>query len=454
MSKRLGNAVDPFDTIQKHGSDPLRWYMITNAQPWDNLKFDLTGLDEVKRKFFGTLYNTYSFFALYANIDGFRYKEENIPIEKIPEIDRWIISLLNSLIKEVHEYYTDYEPTKAGRAIQNFVMENLSNWYVRLNRKRYWGGKYDNDKIAAYQTLYTCLDTISRLAAPVAPFYMDLLFLDLNETTGKYTDESVHLTNFPKHNNKLIDKNLEERMNIAQKVSSMILGLRRKVSIKVRQPLNKIMIPVLNDNFEEKFDAVKDLILSEVNVKEVEYITDTSGILVKKIKPDYKSLGPRYGKLMKFVAPAIAKMSPENIAELEKEGKFELDVDEESIQITLEDVEIISEDIPGWLVTNDGPFTVALDVTVTDELKKEGIAREFINRIQNLRKESGFNVTDKINVQIQKQASINTAIEKYANYIGSQTLALSVVLVDDLNENKAFHLELDDANILITINKA
>jgi isoleucyl-tRNA synthetase len=454
MSKRLGNAVDPFDTIQKHGSDPLRWYMITNAQPWDNLKFDLTGLDEVKRKFFGTLYNTYSFFALYANIDGFRYKEENIPIEKIPEIDRWVISLLNSLIKEVHEYYTDYEPTKAGRAIQNFVMENLSNWYVRLNRKRYWGGKYDNDKIAAYQTLYTCLDTISRLAAPVAPFYMDLLFLDLNETTGKYTDESVHLTNFPKHNNKLIDKNLEERMNIAQKVSSMILGLRRKVSIKVRQPLNKIMIPVLNDNFEEKFDAVKDLILSEVNVKEVEYITDTSGILVKKIKPDYKSLGPRYGKLMKFVAPAIAKMSPENIAELEKEGKFELDVDEKSIQITLEDVEIISEDIPGWLVTNDGPFTVALDVTVTDELKKEGIAREFINRIQNLRKESGFNVTDKINVQIQKQASINTAIEKYANYIGSQTLALSVVLVDDLNENKAFHLELDDADILITINKA
>ncbi|MBA7546887.1 Isoleucine--tRNA ligase [subsurface metagenome] len=421
MSKRLKNAVDPFDTIQKHGSDPLRWYLITNAQPWDNLKFDLSGLDEVKRKFFGTLYNTYSFFVLYANIDGFRYKEENIPMEKRPGIDRWIISLLNSLIKEVHEYYTDYEPTKAGRAIQNFVMENLSNWYVRLNRKRYWGGKYDNDKIAAYQTLYTCLDTVSRLAAPIAPFYMDLLFLDLNETTGKYTDESVHLTNFPKHDTNLINKNLEERMNIAQKVSSMILGLRRKVRIKVRQPLNKIMIPVQNNDFKKKFDAVKDLILSEVNVKEVEYITDTSGILVKKIKPDFKSLGPRYGKLMKFVSPAIAKMSHENIAELEKEGKFELAVDGKSIQITLEDVEIISEDIPGWLVTNDGQLTVALDVTVTDELK---------------------------------QVSINSAIEKYADYIGSQTLALSVVLVDNVKDDKAIHLEFDDINILMAINKA
>jgi len=454
MSKRLGNAVDPFAAIQKHGSDPIRWYLITNAQPWDNLKFDLTGLDEVKRKFFGTLYNTYSFFVLYANIDGFRYKEENIPMEKRPGIDRWIISLLNSLIKEVHEYYTDYEPTKAGRAIQNFVMENLSNWYVRLNRKRYWGGKYDKNKIAAYQTLYTCLDTVSRLAAPIAPFYMDLLFLDLNETTGKYTDESVHLTNFPKHDTNLINKDLEDRMNIAQKVSSMILGLRRKVSIKVRQPLNKIMIPVLNNDFKKKFDAVKDLILSEVNVKEVEYITDTSGILVKKIKPDFKSLGPRYGKLMKFVSPAIAKMSHENIAELEKEGKFELAVDGKSIQITLEDVEIISEDIPGWLVTNDGLLTVALDVTVTNELKEEGIAREFINRIQNLRKESGFNVTDKIHIQIQKQVSINTAIEKYADYIGSQTLALSVVLVENMKDDKAVHLEFDDINTLMTINKA
>lgn len=453
MSKRLGNAVDPYDTIEKHGSDPLRWYMITNAQPWDNLKFDISGLDEVKRKFFGTLYNTYSFFALYANIDGFRYKEENIPMEERGEIDRWIISLLNSLIKNVKEYYTDYEPTKAGRAIQNFVLENLSNWYVRLNRKRYWGGNYDNDKIAAYQTLYTCIDVVSRLAAPIAPFYMDMLFLDLDETTGRDNNESVHLTCFPKHDPSLIDKNLEDRMDLAQKISSMILGLRRKVNIKVRQPLNKIMIPVLNDNFKKKFDAVKELILSEVNVKDVEYITDTSDILVKKIKPDFKSLGPRYGKLMKSIASAIAEMSPENITELEKEGRFELIADGESILLTLEDVEISSEDIPGWLVTNEGQLTVALDVTVTYELKEEGIAREFINRIQNLRKESGFNVTDKIYVQIQKQESINTAIEKYADYIGSQTLALSVVLVDKLKDEEAYHLELDDVKILIIIKK-
>lgn len=453
MSKRLGNAVDPYDTIEKHGSDPLRWYMITNAQPWDNLKFDISGLDEVKRKFFGTLYNTYSFFALYANIDGFRYEEENIPMEERGEIDRWIISLLNSLIKNVKEYYTDYEPTKAGRAIQNFVLENLSNWYVRLNRKRYWGGNYDNDKIAAYQTLYTCIDVVSRLAAPIAPFYMDMLFLDLDETTGRDNNESVHLTCFPKHDPSLIDKNLEDRMDIAQKISSMILGLRRKVNIKVRQPLNKIMIPVLNDNFKKKFDAVKELILSEVNVKDVEYITDTSDILVKKIKPDFKSLGPRYGKLMKSIASAIAEMSPENITELEKEGRFELIADGESILLTLEDVEISSEDIPGWLVTNEGQLTVALDVTVTYELKEEGIAREFINRIQNLRKESGFNVTDKIYVQIQKQESINTAIEKYADYIGSQTLALSVVLVDKLKDEEAYHLELDDVKILIIIKK-
>lgn len=453
MSKRLGNAVDPYDTIEKHGSDPLRWYMITNAQPWDNLKFDISGLDEVKRKFFGTLYNTYSFFALYANIDGFRYKEENIPMEERGEIDRWIISLLNSLIKDVKEYYTDYEPTKAGRAIQDFVLENLSNWYVRLNRKRYWGGKYDNDKIAAYQTLYICLDVVSRLAAPIAPFYMDMLFLDLDETTGRDNNESVHLTSFPKHDPNLIDKNLEDRMDIAQKISSMILGLRRKVNIKVRQPLNKIMIPVLNDNFKKKFDAVKELILSEVNVKDVEYITDTSDILVKKIKPDFKSLGPRYGKLMKSIASAIAEMSPENITELEKEGRFELIADGESILLTLEDVEITSEDIPGWLVTNEGQLTVALDVTVTYELKEEGIAREFINRIQNLRKESGFNVTDKIYVQIQKQESINSAIENYADYIGSQTLALSVVLVDKLNDEEAYHLELDDVKILIIIKK-
>ncbi|MDY6799979.1 MAG: isoleucine--tRNA ligase [Bacteroidota bacterium] len=444
MSKRLGNAVDPFETIEQNGSDPLRWYMITNAQPWDNLKFDPAGLEEVKRKFFGTLYNTYSFFALYANVDGFKYAEEEVPVQERSEIDRWIISLLNSLVKEVEKDYENYEPTRAGRAIQDFVTENLSNWYVRLNRKRYWGGEYSKDKVAAYQTLYTCLETVARLMAPIAPFFADQLFTDLNAVTEKDSTESVHIADFPKHNEQYIDLALEERMDIAQRVSSMILALRRKVNIKVRQPLSKIMIPLLDASLKDKFEAVRNLVLSEVNVKEVEYITDTKGILVKKIKPNFKTLGPKYGKLMKHISKAIAQMSQEDIAQLEREEQFTIIAGDEQIALSLADVEISSEDIPGWLVANDGKLTVALDVNITDELREEGIAREFINRIQNLRKESNFDVTDKIKVEIKKHDLIDRAIEKHKGYIGTQTLARSVDLVNKFEQNTVFDVEIDD----------
>ena len=443
MSKRLGNAVDPFETIEKHGSDPLRWYMITNAQPWDNLKFDINGLDEVKRKFFGTLYNTYSFFALYANIDGFTFEEEEIPLNERPEIDRWIISVLNTLVKEVKENYDDYEITRAGRLIQDFVTENLSNWYVRLNRKRYWGGEYSKDKISAYQTLYTCLETIAILISPIAPFYSDRLFRDLNSASGKHEDDSVHIARFPEVKQEAIDKDLEERMGIAQVVSSMVLGLRRKVNIKVRQPLQKMMVPVMEKGFQQKFEAVKDLILNEVNVKEVEYISDTAGILVKKVKPNFKSLGPRYGKLMKEISAAIAKMDQEEIAAYEREGSFDLKLQDQVITLGPDDAEVISEDIPGWLVANEGKITIALDVTINDELRYEGIAREFINRIQNIRKESGFEVTDKINIEIEKNEAINKAIEKHKEYIGSQTLAADIRLVEALNEDSR-EIEIDD----------
>jgi len=443
MSKRLGNAVDPFETIEEYGSDPLRWYMITNAQPWDNLKFDLGGIDEVKRKFFGTLYNTYSFFSLYANVDKFKFSEKEIPMDQRPEIDRWIISLLNSLVKEVKENYDNYELTRAGRLIQDFVTENLSNWYVRLNRKRYWGGDYDTDKISAYQTLYTCLETIAVLASPIAPFYMDKLFCDLNSVTGKHNESSVHLVRFPKYNVSLIDHVLEERMNIAQTVSSMVLGLRRKVSIRVRQPLNKLMVPLLDKGFKEKFEAVKDLILTEVNVKEVEYITDTAGILVKKIKPNFKTLGPKYGKLMKEIAAEVSTMKQEDIHSLEKDGSFMLTVASQSLTIVAEDVEISSEDIPGWLVANEGRLTVALDININESLRQEGIAREFVNRIQNLRKDSGFDVTDKITVEIQKHDSINEAIANFKDYIASQTLAKSILMVEHLNSDGK-EVEIDE----------
>ena len=451
MSKRLGNAVDPFTTIDHFGSDPLRWYMITNSQPWDNLKFDIAGVDEVKRKFFGTLYNTYGFFALYANVDHFHYAEAEIAISERPEIDRWILSLLNSLIKEVTEAYEKYEPTRAGRAIQDFVIENLSNWYVRLSRKRYWGGEYSTDKISAYQTLYTCLETVALLAAPIAPFYMEQLFTDLNKVSGHYKC-SVHLAQFPTANESLINTQLEERMQLAQQISSMVLGLRRKVQIRVRQPLSKLMIPLLNEDMKHQLEAVKHIILSEVNVKAIEYITDTSGVLIKKIKPNFKTLGPKYGKYMKQISAAIAGMNQNDIFQFEKKGEFQLQFDDETLTLGLEDVEILSEDIPGWLVANEGKVTVALDINITKELKEEGIAREFINRIQNLRKESNFDVTDKIRLYIGKHAQINEAVENFSTYIASQVLAESVNLTDTIDTN-AKEVEIDDMTTYIKIEK-
>lgn len=444
MSKRLGNAVDPFDTIDQYGSDPLRWYMMTNSQPWDNLKFDLDGVEEVKRKFFGTLYNTYSFFALYANVDNYTHSFDEIPVGERPEIDRWIISLLNSLIKEVGEYYENYEPTKAGRAIQDFVIENLSNWYVRLNRKRYWGGEFDKDKIAAYQTLYTCLEVISILISPIAPFYADKLFTDLNSCGRRFTVDSVHLVDFPEYDASKIDKDLEERMEIAQNISSMVLGLRRKVNIKVRQPLSKLMVPVSDEKFENQLGAVSSLILSEVNVKELEYLYDTAGILVKKIKPNFKTLGPRYGKIMKPIAAAIDAFDQEAIADFEARGEYILSIDGQEVALSLDDVEIVSEDIPGWLVANEGKLTVALDVTITEELKQEGIAREFVNRIQNIRKQQGLEVTDKIRVRIARHDEIDSAVDNFGGYIGAQTLANHVELVSKTDETRWEEVILDD----------
>jgi len=447
MSKRLGNAVDPFATIEKHSADATRWYMISNAAPWDNLKFNEEGLDEVRRKFFGTLYNTYAFFALYANIDQFHYSEADISYEQRPEIDRWIISLLNSLTAEVDNYYHDFEPTKAARAIQNFVDENLSNWYVRLCRRRFWKGSYTTDKISAYQTLYTCLDTVAKLMSPIAPFFSDQLFLDLHEATGKDLAESVHLASFPSYHAAFVDKALEERMTLAQDISSLVLSLRKKVGINVRQPLNKILLPVLDDTFREKVEKVEHLILSETNIKEIDFIQDTSGIIRKKIKPNFKVLGPKVGKDMKLVAAAIQSFSESEINQLETAGTITLA--HLPYSISLSDVEIIAEDVAGWQVANLDKLTVALDINITSELKNEGIARELVNRIQNLRKELRFEVTDKINVTVSNSSLIAGAIKENLSYISTEILANSFTVEDNLSAGERVEIEETELNVLI-----
>ena len=452
MSKRLGNAVDPFSTIEKYGSDPLRWYMITNASPWDNIKFDEDGIEEVRRKFFGTLYNTYSFFSLYANVDGFNYSEPDLALNDRPEIDRWVLSLLNSLVKDVDQYYEAYEPTRAGRAISNFVNDNLSNWYVRLNRRRFWGGEFTTDKLSAYQTLYTCLETIAKLMAPIAPFYADRLFSDLITVTGRESVESIHLANFPRYDAQLIDKDLEERMQIAQDMSSMILALRRKVSIKVRQPLQAIMVPVVDVHQQESIEAMKSLVLNEVNVKELTFVDGSAGILVKKVKPDFKKLGPRYGKIMKQIAAAIQKITQEEIVEFERKGVLMLNIDGQAAEILVSDVEIISEDIPGWLVANEGKLTVALDITISETLRKEGLARELVNRIQNIRKANGFEIVDKVNIKILSSDNINDAIDEYNEYIANQVLAANLIIVNELED--ATELDFEDFKLQISISKA
>ena len=452
MSKRLGNAVDPFSTIEKYGSDPLRWYMMTNASPWDNLKFDIEGIEEVRRKFFGTLYNTYSFFALYANVDNFTNADAEIPVAERPEIDRWVISLLNTLIKDVKSYYEDYEPTRAGRAISDFVGENLSNWYVRLNRKRYWGGAYDKDKISAYQTLYTCLETVAKLMAPIAPFYADRLFIDLNNATGKDETLSVHLTDFPEYDETLIDKNLEECMQLAQQTSSMILALRRKAEKKVRQPLSKAVIPAPDEKTFEQINYIADLIKAEVNIKELEVISADTEMenLVKKIKPNFKTLGKKYGKQMKEIASEMNNFTKQQISEIERNGEYTLKLASGDVVLTAEDVEIITEDMPGWLVANEGKLTVALDITVTDELLREGIARELVNRIQNIRKSNGYDITDKIKIEIEENAEINEAVNEYSEYIATQTLGNSINLVPELKEKTELDFEDYVVNIYIS----
>ena len=434
MSKRLGNAVNPFDALPQHGADAVRWYMISNANPWDNLKFDMDGVVEVKRKFFGTLYNTYSFFALYANIDGFTYAEDETELKERPELDQWILSEINTLIKLVDESYDDYEPTKAARAISDFVQENLSNWYVRLSRRRFWKGDYQQDKISAYQTLYTCLETTAKLIAPIAPFFAERLYRDLNAVTQKEHFESVHLANFPVHDKTLVNTALEEKMQTAQKVSSLVLSIRQKEKIKVRQPLKKVMVPILNQHQKEVLTSVADLIKTEVNVKEVELLDDASDILVKKIKPNFKTLGPKYGRDMKVIAQTVGQLGQEDIQKIEQEGEITLHLENKNINLQLSDVEITSQDIEGWLVASSGPLTVALDITIDEELRNEGIARELVNRIQNLRKESGLEVTDKIELKILKDGNVEKAVESNKAYLKSETLTEILNLEEQLEE--------------------
>ncbi|MTG96654.1 MULTISPECIES: isoleucine--tRNA ligase [Myroides] len=451
MSKSLGNTIDPFATLAEHGPDATRWYMISNANPWDNLKFDLEGITEIRRKFFGTLYNTYSFFALYANIDGFKYEEADVPLKDRPEIDRWILSELNTLIQKVDECYAEYEPTKAARAITEFVTENLSNWYVRLCRRRFWKGEYGQDKLAAYQTLYTCLETIAKLGSPIAPFFMDKLYRDLTLTSSKESFESVHLAKFPEFDANVVDAGLESRMHKAQTISSLVLSLRKKEMIKVRQPLQRVMIPVLDQNQRKEIEAVADLIKAEVNVKEIELLDDASGILVKQIKPNFKVLGPRFGKDMGLISKEIQNFNADQINEIEKNGEISLKLTEKSIILTLEDVEITSQDIEGWLVANEGGITVALDIQISDDLRKEGIAREIVNRIQNIRKDSGFEVTDKIAITLEEQKEIKEAVLANEDYIKSETLTSTLSFVPELAEG--VELEFDGLSTRVLVIK-
>ncbi|MCX7546417.1 isoleucine--tRNA ligase [Xanthomarina sp. F1114] len=451
MSKRLGNATDPFETLATYGADATRWYMISNANPWDNLKFDVDGIEEVKRKFFGTLYNTYSFFTLYSNLDNFKNLEADIPLGERPEIDRWILSELHTLIQKVDAFYADYEPTRAARAISDFTQDYVSNWFVRLSRRRFWKGDYQQDKISAYQTLYTCMETIAKLGAPIAPFFMDRLYLDLNSVSKKEAFESVHLANFPVYNETFVDKSLERKMEAAQTISSLVLSLRAKEKIKVRQPLQKIMIPIDSKQQKEEILAVADLIKHEVNVKEVEILEDASDILVKQIKPNFKTLGPRFGKDMKLIANTIVEFTSEDIKEIEQNGKIEVVINEKSITLEQTDVEITSQDIEGWLVANEGALTVALDVTISDELRKEGIARELVNRIQNLRKDSGFEVTDKIEVQLQKDEKIVDAIQTNMSYIKAETLTEKLEIIDQINNG--IEVVFDDVSTKLFIKK-
>jgi len=451
MSKRLGNAVDPFEVLPEHGPDATRWYMISNANPWDNLKFDIEGVVEVKRKFFGTLYNTYSFMALYANIDEFDYSEADIPLEERPEIDQWILSELHTLIKNVDEAYGDYEATRAARMISDYVQENLSNWYVRLSRRRFWKGDYQQDKISAYQTLYTCLATVAKLSAPIAPFFMDQLYRDLDATTGKDGFESVHLAEFPVFDGNMVNKDLERKMQLAQKISSLVLSIRQKEKIKVRQPLQKIMIPVLDHEQRSDIEAVSNLVKSEVNVKEIQLLDDASGILVKQIKPNFKVLGPKFGKDMKAIAAEVSKLGQEDIQKIEREGELLLQLENKTVNLQLTDVEISSQDIEGWLVASSGSLTVALDVTIDETLRKEGIARELVNRIQNLRKESGFEVTDKIDIKILKDGLVENAVSSNEDYIKTETLTAELNFEEKLEEGVA--IAFDEVNTKLFIQK-
>ena len=449
MSKRLGNAVDPFETLGKYGADATRWYMISNANPWDNLKFDLEGIEEVKRKFFGTLYNTYSFFSLYTNIDGFAYQEADIALEERPELDRWILSELHTLINKVDKFYADYEPTRAARAISDFTGEYLSNWYVRLSRRRFWKGDYQTDKISAYQTLYTCMVTIAKLASPIAPFFMDRLYQDLNAVTGKETSESIHLSDFPKFDKAYVDQSLERKMESAQIISSLVLSLRAKEKIKVRQPLQKIMLPVDNQQQKEEILAVSNLIKHEVNIKEIQILDDASDILIKQIKPNFKALGPKFGKDMRFIAVAVQKFNQEDINKIEKDGKISIEINEKNINLERSDVEISSKDIEGWLVANEGSLTVALDVTLTEDLRKEGVARELVNRIQNARKDTGLEVTDKIKLTVLNFGNLQQSILDNKDYIMSETLTKELVFVDELTNGTEIEFDTIKSKILI-----